>query len=125
MVCAREGFATDLLDYAPKPQANLSVSRREVSGAIFILLAIVARLVGLFFFGAAAIALIEQGRETHLSVEFVLTVLGTIAALLCLQASKAAHRRLVPAVPTARTERANVSVVHDDATEDCDSGVDA
>jgi len=87
----------ETLDYGPPPKRNLSVTPREWSGVLFILLAIPAGFLGLAMIIAAFVTPIQsepQAEPTPVPVRASLVALGLLAELLCAGAILAAVRRL-------------------------------
>ena len=86
-----------LLDYGPPAERRLSPSRRDVSGAVFIVMAILAGLIAVAGTVGAVMLAMDPAVEPGSFFDWAVVVGGlVIAGLLCLGAILAAVRRLNP-----------------------------
>ena len=85
------------LDYGQRPKRDLSVTRRDISGAFFVLIAIPPGLLGLALIVGGILepmTHIPQSDRMPGWTQAVIVGIGIVSKLLCLGAALAAIRRL-------------------------------
>jgi hypothetical protein len=90
---------SNLLAYGPRPKRNLSVTRREWVGVLFILIAIPPGLYGLvLIIGGVVDPMIHdpQSERMTLGIQVTVIAVGVLCELFCSGAGVLAVRRLRP-----------------------------